>query len=270
MEQSQPFRVTSAILMPLTVKSNWAGARQALGHFGAIGLTATALWFALGSWWALPLTLLLGYMLAFLFTAEHETAHRTAFRTHILNDFVGHIAGWLILLPYEYYRLYHWDHHRYTQNPEKDPELSFALPTSRLGLLWYWSGLPFWWGRMRLLVNHGVLGKVTAPWIAERKRGEIVAEARKYLAVYALAIALSVLLQSWILVWLWIVPVMVGQLFLRPYLMAEHTGCLHTANMLENTRTTYTNGFVRFLPGTCLSMQSTMPTRRYRFMHCRG
>jgi fatty acid desaturase len=39
---------------------------------------------------------------------------------------------------------------------------------------------------------------------------------------------------------------MLGHLFLRPYLLAEHTGCARSPNMLDNTRTTYTNAFVRF------------------------
>jgi len=38
----------------------------------------------------------------------------------------------------------------------------------------------------------------------------------------------------------WIVPWMLGQAFLRPYLLAEHTGCASTPDCLENTRTTLT------------------------------
>jgi hypothetical protein len=36
-----------------------------------------------------------------------------------------------------------------------------------------------------------------------------------------------------------------GQPFLRFYLMAEHRGCRESANILENTRTTQTNWFIR-------------------------
>ena len=37
---------------------------------------------------------------------------------------------------------------------------------------------------------------------------------------------------------LWLAPVLLGQPFLRLYLLAEHTGCPLVANMLENSRTT--------------------------------
>ena len=47
--------------------------------------------------------------------------------------------------------------------------------------------------------------------------------------------------------WLWLIPVLLGQPFLRLYLLAEHGDCPLVANMLENTRTTLTNAVVRFL-----------------------
>ena len=64
-------------------------------------------------------------------------------------------------------------------------------------------------------------------------------------AIYALG-ALS-LIWSPLLLWLWLVPVLLGQPFLRLYLLAEHGDCPFVANMFENTRTTYTNRVVRFL-----------------------
>lgn len=242
----QGFRVKAAQLKPLIVKTNGPAARQALGHFGAIALVGAALWQSLGTFWAVPLTVLLGYLLAFLFNVLHETAHQTPFRTRAANHALGHIAGLAILLPYEYYRAFHWDHHRYTQDPARDPELSKPLPTTRAGIAWYWSGIPTWFDRARMLLRHGVLGRVTAPWVGAAVRPLIVREARCYLAVYALAIAVSLATRSFAAVWLWVLPVMVGQFFIRAYLLVEHTGCAHSADMLENTRTTHTNAFVRF------------------------
>ena len=246
METTSPFRLNAGTLKPLAVRSDGPAARHALGHLGAIALTGTALWYALGTVWALPLTGLLGYMVAFLFNALHESAHQTAFRTRRYNQLLGHAAGLVILLPFEYYRAFHWDHHRYTQDPEKDPELFVPLPATRLGLLWYLTSLPTWRDRVRMLFRHGVLGRITARWVPVELRPRIVTEARCYLAVYAVVVAVSIATRSLAALWLWVVPVMIGQLFLRPYLLSEHTGCARSPNMLENTRTTYTNAFVRF------------------------
>ena len=246
MKKPAQFRVSAKELMPLSVKRNLPAAIRSLGHVGAIAGAGSLLWLSLGTWWAVPLAVVQGYLLAFLFTTEHEMAHHTAFRTRAFNYAMGHLAGFAILLPYEYYRVFHWDHHRYTNDPSKDPELARPLPTSKLGLFWFLSGIPTWIDRIRLFVVHGVFNRVTEPWVPENKRGLIATEARLYLVAYALVIAVSVLTRSLAALWLWIVPVMVGQWVLRPYLMAEHTGCPHTANMLENTRTTYTNSVVRF------------------------
>ncbi len=241
-----PFRIKAGDLKTLAVRSDGPAARHALGHFGAIALAGVALWQTRGSAWAVPLTILLGYMLAFLFNALHEAAHQTAFRTRRCNTLLGQVAGLVILLPYGYYRAFHWDHHRYTQDPDNDPELFVPLPGSWPGVLWYLSGLPTWRDRLRMLFVHGVLGRVTARWVPADQRQRIVAEARCYLAVYAVVIVASIAGRSLAAVWLWVVPVMIGQLFLRPYLLAEHTGCARTPDMLENTRTTDTNAFVRF------------------------
>jgi len=246
MDKPTEFRLKADVLKPLFVKTNAPAAWRCLGHFGAIALSALALWNALGTWWAVPLTLLTGYFIAFLFNALHEAAHQTPFRTRALNHALGHVAGFAVLLPCEYYRAYHWEHHRHTQDPARDPELSSPLPRSAASLAWYWTGLPIWFGRLRMLFVHGVLGRAMEPWVPESKRGLVVREARWYIAGYAAVIGASLAAQSMLAVWLWIVPLMAGQLFLRPYLLAEHTGCANTPNMLENTRTTTTNAFVRF------------------------
>ena len=247
MQASTEFRLKADVLLPLSAKSDAAAARHAIGHGGAILLSGSALWVLLDTLWAVPLTLLHGTLVAFLFTALHETAHQTAFRTRAWNHLIGHLSAFAILLPYEYYRVFHWDHHRYTQDPARDPELSFALPASRLGLLWYVAGPPVWYGRIRMLVVHGLAGRVSEPWVASDKRALIVREARCYLLGYAAVAAVSIAVQSLAAVWLWLLPVVAGQWLLRPYLLSEHTGCAHTANMLENTRTTYTHAVVRYI-----------------------
>src|SRR3954465_11508871 len=122
------------MLRELSVRSNLRGAVQSLGHYGVILLIGGLIWMVAsrhGGVWALPLMAVQGYLVAFLFMAVHETAHKTAFKSRGLNLVVGYLSGFIIGLPYEYYCLFHWDHHRYTQDPDKDPELIVGVkPTS--------------------------------------------------------------------------------------------------------------------------------------------
>ncbi|WP_028138615.1 fatty acid desaturase [Bradyrhizobium japonicum] len=242
--------LTPTMLRDLSVRSDLKGAMQTAGHYGAIVLVGAAIAVVSSRWgvlWALPLMAVQGYVVAFLFMAVHETAHKTAFRSRGLNLAVGHVSAFIIGLPYEYYCLFHWDHHRYTQDPDKDPELIVGVkPTSDTQLAIAYSGLLQVAGRLRLMLGHALTGNVTVPWIPESKRAVIVREARVYVALYALLLALSLWFTSALLLWVWIVPLIIGQFFLRPYLYAEHTGCERTRSAFENTRTTYTAAFVKW------------------------
>jgi fatty acid desaturase len=246
MEQSSSYRLKADALMPLTVRSDLAGVLRLIGHLAAVIVTAVVLWSLRETWWQLPLTLMLGALMAFLFNAEHEAAHQTAFRSRWLNTATGQLAGFIVMLPYHYYRAFHWDHHRYTQDPKRDPELAVALPTSKSGLLWVMTGLPSWRVRAHLLFAHAAGGRVSVPWVPSQQHRLIIGEARCYLTGYLLALAISAALHSWAALYLWVLPVMAGQFLLRPFLLAEHTGCAFSSDMLANTRTTYTNRLVRF------------------------
>ncbi|MCW0233001.1 MAG: fatty acid desaturase [Ferrovibrio sp.] len=193
-------------------------------------------------WWLVPLVIAQAYFIGFQFMAVHETAHKTAFRTRWINAVVGQTSGALIMLPYEYYTLFHWDHHRYTQDEARDPELLFkTVPRNWLALAFTFTGITQVLKRFLLMARHAITGRVTAPWIPEARRGLIVLEARLYLLVYATLLASSLALQTAALLWAWLLPLFIGQLMLRPYLLSEHTGCATTPSAFENTRTTYTN-----------------------------
>ena len=67
------------------------------------------------------------------------------------------------------------------------------------------------------------------------------------IAFYAVVLLLALWFKATVLLYVWIVPALLGQPFLRLYLLAEHGRCPLVANMLENTRTTLTNWLVRKL-----------------------
>jgi fatty acid desaturase len=189
--------------------------------------------------------LLHGSGLVFLFCALHETIHRTAFASRRLNEAVSHLAGAVVMLGPEMFRAFHYAHHRYTQDPQRDPELSVKDVSTWSGYLLYLSGVSYWWRALKgMLVT--AWGKVDAPYVGENKKALVIREARLYLLFY-LALALgSWWLQSAALLWLWLLPVVLAQPLMRAYLLAEHTGCEFSGNMLANTRTLLSNPLVRF------------------------
>ena len=68
------------------------------------------------------LALTLAWVRACIFAPFHECTHRSAFITRRGNT----LGAWLTTLPYmmmpSVYRTFHFERHRHTQNPDKDPE----------------------------------------------------------------------------------------------------------------------------------------------------
>jgi fatty acid desaturase len=226
----------------MTARSDGPGLWHLAGHLGAIlGLGALIATGVPGWWLLLPVQ---GVLIVFLFTLEHEATHRTPFRTVWLNDWAGRLAGVLLVLPFEWFRAFHMAHHRWTNLPGKDPELAGSTPATWAEWVWHVSGLPYWWSELRLMARL-IAGRVTEDFVAEGAKGRVVAEARWMMVLYGLAGAS--LFWTPLLLWVWVVPVLLGQPALRLYLLAEHGDCPEVVNMFENTRTTFTTKGMRWL-----------------------
>jgi len=226
----------------LTRLSDRPGLVHLAGHAGAILLVGTVIAAQVPGW---PMLLpVQGVLIVFLFTLEHEATHRTPFASRWLNEAVGHASGVLLLLPFTWFRYFHLAHHRWTNIAGLDPELEGAKPATRREWLRHVSGWPYWRG-MAQVTWRLATGRERAAYLPDPALPRMAREARAMLAIYALA-ALS-LVWSPVLLWVWVVPVILGQPVLRLYLLAEHGDCPQMADMFLNTRTTFTTALVRFL-----------------------
>jgi fatty acid desaturase len=89
----------------------------------AAGLTTVAIWLSAdGGWirWAIGQALL-GLVLVQWFAILHECGHRTMFRGRQLNAFVGHVAGFLSMIPFRSWTKVHGRHHKWTGWQDLDP-----------------------------------------------------------------------------------------------------------------------------------------------------
>ncbi len=234
-------------LKRLSERSDAPGLRHLGGHLGLLVVTGSLIFASLGTIWLLPAMFVHGVALIFLFAPLHETIHRTAFRNRELNDVTAFVIGVLLVLPREYFRAFHFAHHRFTQEAATDPELATPKPASVPQFLWYVSGLPYWTAGFRGLIERA-RGTPREPFYATgRVRRSVIVESRWVLAIYGGALVGSIAAGSAVLLWYWVIPVLLGQPMLRLYLLAEHSACPRSADMLENSRTTYTNAAVRSL-----------------------
>jgi len=234
-------------LRRLSRRSDARGFLQLAAHCTLLCMTGSLVWASRGSVWLLPAIILHGLVLNFLFCALHECIHRTAFASRRVNDVVAWVCGTLLLLPPEYFRLFHFAHHRFTQDPKRDPELALPAPATLRSYVWRATGLPNWHKRLTVTLGHALTGRVTEPFVPALKRRMIVREARILWICYAAILALSLAFHRTEALIYWILPALAGQPFLRLYLISEHAGCALVDNMCANTRTTYTNAAVRLL-----------------------
>lgn len=242
MPEHDPDRIA---LKELSRRSDRKGLSQLAAHLAVLAVTG-ALVLAADGWLLAPALLCHGLVLTFLFAPLHESIHRTAFRSRRLNDATAWLCGLILLLPPEYFRLFHLCHHRHTQDPARDPELAGGPIEGRGGYLLHVSGLPYWRERAVTTLRHAA-GRIGESFIPARLKGRIRREARAILAVYALLLAASLAANSAALLWLWVLPALLGQPFLRLYLLAEHNGCPRVADMMANSRTTLTTPLVERL-----------------------
>ena len=201
--------------------------------------------------WPLPLRLVglvvCGLGLATSFAGLHECSHRTAFRTRALNDGAAWLLGLLSFYNATAYRRYHQWHHRYTHQPGLDPELDDPVPTTAAAYLLEISGWHWWSGKLTSFARL-LWGDLSAvPYFNAEVIPAVRRSAWLQVGVYLALAAVSLVGGTGFLLWFWLLPLAVGQPFLRFVLLAEHSGCSYSTNGTANTRTTLTLWPVRWL-----------------------
>ena len=228
----------------LVAKSDREGSIRLGAHLALIFCSGIWIAFKLPLWQGVMLVH--GILLVFLFAAEHESIHGTAFDTYRLNIWTAHVAGLILILPPQWFRYFHFAHHRHTNDPENDPELASPRPSTLAQYVWHISGIPYWMALIKTMVSNA-LAMRSDDFVPKRGQERVKREARMYLFVYILLFLSSVTMNSLALLYVWIIPVLIGQPFLRLTLLAEHLFCPLEANMLHNSRTTFTTRVVRWI-----------------------
>ena len=243
-----PSRVLSGPeIRALSGRSDLRGALR-MGAHAAFIAAGAALVAVAGPWMLVPAMAVLGVGLATLFAPIHETMHLTAFRSRRANAVVGWLVASPSLLNWHFYTAFHLAHHRHTQDPALDPELTPPPPGDWDGYFARISGLNYWRARLAV-VRDCWRGDLSAyPYVPMRAAPRIIRSVRAMsAAMLALSAVSMVAIGWWAPLVFWIGPQVLGQPMLRLYLLTEHTGCTLDDNGLTNTRTTLTNAVMRLV-----------------------
>ncbi len=190
---------------------------------------------------------------ATLFAPFHECTHNTAFKTRKLNT----LGAWLSGIPFgmvpAFYRAIHFQHHRHTHDPRRDPELLGPLqprrwpknPRAWLSML---SGM--WLLRLKVTAAANVAkcafrpGRPVLPWASTMQSAQIV---RGTLVVAALWLALAIAAALWVHGAGWLLLALVlSHHFQAIWITTEHTGLPNEGSILARTRTMQASSFIRW------------------------
>lgn len=240
--------VPPQILKQLSARSDARGLLQFFSQVAVIGVAIYLMYWLWPRPWAVIPFAVLGIVLNCLYAGQHETSHRTAFKSRWLNDWVGTAIGFVSIYPARWDRYFHFAHHRHTQDPARDPELLARGPYTPLSYFLYFCGLTYWRGRITKTIQVA-FGRIPAyaSYLSEDHRREVILEARYYLAGYALILLISLVLHSWAAVFCWLAPMMLFKWVHNLQNTAEHTCLTHEQDTLRNTRTLRGPRVVRWL-----------------------
>ena len=209
------------------------------------------------SWFIILLSqILFGLISCSMFACEHESVHNTAFKSRWLNKVVAFMAGIAHVYPSGLFRELHFTHHRYTHIPGKDPEISIgnnpapAVLSSLPMYLGWISGVPLLTFKVFMLIMAAIgmpepVRKYLFPFINPKARLPIFFESAFILLIYISIIVLAIKVD--IGFWGILIGQVAGHCFLTCFVTAEHNGLPHEGNIMDKTRSTKTNRFVKLM-----------------------
>jgi fatty acid desaturase len=109
-------------------RTNYQGALRLLAYLALLALFASLCVAGFGTGWTVLFFILYGCVFTYSDSIEHETHHRTAFRSIWLNEVVHWVAGALTFKEAVRDRWVHARHHTYTYYRGTDLEIEWDKP----------------------------------------------------------------------------------------------------------------------------------------------
>jgi len=216
----------------LCKRSDWQGLKHISIWVFFLILSGYIACFTWGTWWAIPAFLVYGNIFMACNPIWHECGHRTAFKTKKLNDLFYHIASFMYNFEPIRWRWSHFHHHSYTLHTSPyDYEIQVTKPTDLFLILFlhipggnllllFKGNFSFHWETIKHAV--GITTPVMRDCIPKNERYKCRIFSRIHIALWALTILISLYLNSWLPIFLILLPFIYGTTLRNMFDFVQH------------------------------------------------
>ena len=212
---------------------------------GAIGVVVLLAWLACRSGNAIGRIVLMlaeGFVLSGFLNLAHECLHRSLVSAKVVNAIIGNLAANVLFVNYTAYTDKHLKHHRCVAT-EEDTESASRFETLR-AYVSAMTGVGFLVSNLRLNVH--LIAGGAPPYLATVRRKVRARNEARCIAAWLLVIAAATGAWPSALFTVYVGPVFFAYFWLMFFGLPEHYGCEPVQPRYLASRTTTTNGIVRF------------------------
>ena len=243
--------VPRARMKQLVQRRNGPAIRDTLIWFAALGVSATAVLLAWGTWWAVPAFMVYGVLYGSVSDSRwHEAGHGTAFRTPWMNTWLYHVASFMVFREPVSWRWSHIRHHSDTIIVGLDPEIAVPRPTPRLLIALDLVGIVSNLRELRKM-GRAAFGRITpqvATYLPESERRAAIRWSRIHLLILFGAITWSVVAGNVLPLMFIGLPSFYGRWLVMVFGLTQHAGLDEDVlDHRRNTRTVLMNPVLRLL-----------------------
>lgn len=221
-------------LKEFSKKSDLKGIQHVSLFFGLLFLTGYCAYLTWGSWWSLFWFLVYGNVYNFANAMWHETGHKTAFKTKSLNEIFYYISSYMAFFEPLRWRYTHFIHHGNTYSTENpyDYEIEFdnnlkKTPTRMLINIIPFADIFFLKQHISYeIIKHalGIETKVMRESIPENAKSKCIFISRLYICIWLFIIIFSFLINSWLPIIYFILPIFYGKTLHKIVAFTQHAG----------------------------------------------
>jgi fatty acid desaturase len=252
-------KIDHATIKQLSVRSDWVGIRHILIYFVALLASGVMVYLTWGTGWTVLWLLIYGNIWAFSNAIQHETNHKSFFKSPKLNLIFWHISSFMTAFEPIRWKWTHFVHHSSTMHTTSPYDFEIQVTRPADVFAFFLKFIPF--GGLLILhkslhyvhvetIKHalGIKTPVLLQSVPVAEQPKAIFWARVHVGLWLLTILASVLLQSWLPVLFIILPNFYGGTLLTLCGLTQHSGLAENERDHRlSTRTVILNPVLSFL-----------------------